>query len=56
MSILMGLARDARARAREWRRLGFNKLADEHEKQANALEHADDCLREEELRQEDAAS
>jgi len=40
MSILLGLARDERDRARELRRLGLNKLADEAEKKAEALYEA----------------
>lgn len=42
MSILMGLARDARERARELRKLGLNKLAENAEKEVEALEEAHD--------------
>ena len=41
-SILWGLARDERDRAKELRRLGLNKLAAEADSRAEALEHAAD--------------
>lgn len=46
MGILLELARDARERARELRRLGLNKLAEAADKQAEALEGADEAVEE----------
>lgn len=40
MSILLGLARDERERAKELRRLGLSKLAEEADTRAENLERA----------------
>lgn len=50
MSILMGLARDERQRAKELRRLGLNKLAEEADEKAENLEKAYDEIPYEERR------
>jgi hypothetical protein len=43
MSILLGIARDELDRARELRRLGLNRLAEEAEKRADLLYEAADA-------------